>query len=53
MNKSKRPLFVMLLLAIFWPLKLLVVYFANCMSDLRAALANEWANRPRYDGWER
>lgn len=41
------------LLAVIWPIKVVAVYFIDCINDVAAEVKREWSSRKRYTGWER
>ncbi len=41
------------MLAVIWPLKVVSVYFMDCMRDVAVEVKKEWMGRKRYTGWER
>lgn len=47
------PWYILLFVAVLWPLKVTFVYFLNCAFDVAQALGREWTERKRYTGWER
>lgn len=49
----QEPLFITILLLTLWPLKVVVVYFTGCVTDIKKSLLNEWRDRERYTGWDR
>lgn len=42
-----------ILLACVWPVKVVFVYFLDCIRDVVEEVVMEWNNRQRYTGWER